>query len=469
MSRVDQTSEDFLVSPDISPKRKVEGDEKKAASNGQQSGDSATAFPRKKSNIRGFNPTALEPVVAEHEPGEIKVVIQRTPKAEHDIKPDGHEQQTKIAELVEKHGKGFPRDDSGWVTEATSDCGTATNFDADVPLPILGFKSAGSSIADYSDEEDNEGQIGDQEGPFSSREHILQHPAGGVQSGPYRLRDLKDTKQQILLPKTRGREGNGFPNNSIRLFPTIAKDTNTDTAAPRPSVTRQLSNPFRRGNYRRVEPAGQFQFKRRGNAPSKYEFRDSVSEYSPDMDTSSPLPARSKQDNIDGITINLTIDSTNRHTAAEAQRAVSQFPRLSSLEDTQATREFRREAGLIDDAPPSIYERRRPRNLNLDQQFAMGAPSSFDNEPASNCSFEFDLIPLDEAQAKLKRQRDSGETDETDPPDVRFKQSRSATLTKVPSSENPILPPTPARLRHGYRETSQGKAIFCLPTYSILC
>ncbi|KAK7742434.1 hypothetical protein SLS62_010742 [Diatrype stigma] len=457
MNRADQADEDGFATPNASPNGKVDKGKKPAAFNGHQVRDASASFSRRRPNhLHGFNTTALQPIVAEHEPGEIRILIQRKPNVES----NEEERQGKVNESDEQYDRDIPRSESGWVTEATSDCG-GTDFNSDVPVPTLGYKVAGSSIADYSDEEDDQGNMGCyQEGPFSSREHILQHPATEEQPTGYEIRNLKDTKQKVLFPKTRkGREGNGFPQNSLRLFPAI-----TDPAPSRPSSTRQLSNPFRQGNYRRVDPDSKFQFKR--NASSKYDFRDSTSEYNLTMDGSNdthgadtipPLPTRPEQENGGGITFGLTIDRSGRSTETEARRDLSPYLKLIPLQDAQAAQKTRREAGLIDETLPSHHKRRRPRDLDVEVQPWTDIPLSFPHEPASACSFEFSLLPLDEARAKLKKQRDSGETDETEPPDVRFKRSKSAAWTRTPSAESPLPVPTPARLRYDHRETSEGK------------
>lgn len=467
MNRADQADEDDIVTPDASPNGKVNKGKKPAVFNGRQVRNASASFSRRRPNIlHGFNTTALQPIVAEHEPGEIRVVIQHKPNVES----NEEEQQNKVNDSDEKHDKDLPRSESGWVTEATSDCG-GTDFNSDVPVPTLGYKIAGSSIADNSDEDDYQSDIGCyQEGPFSSREHILQHPANEEQSTGYEIRNLKDTKQKVLFPKTkRSREGNGFPQNSLRLFPII-----TDPAPSRPSITRQLSNPFRQGSYRRVDPDSKFLFKRR-DASSKYDFRDSASEYNLNMDVSNdtqgaetipPLPTRPEPENQDGTTFGLTIDRGDRSTEAEARRVVSPYLKLIPLQDAQAAQKARREAGLIDETLPSHHKRRRPRDLDLDVQPWTDIPLSLPHEPASACSFEFPLLPLDEARAKLKKQRDSGETDETEPSDVRFKRTKSAAWTKTSSVESPIPVPTPARLRPGHRETSEGKTIHYHPSYT---
>ncbi|RYP62982.1 hypothetical protein DL770_009487 [Monosporascus sp. CRB-9-2] len=421
LRRLEQASEGTLVSPEGSPNGKAVASERQTITR-KQSRDAAARFLRDKPNGRFFNPSPLQSTApADTEPRDVKVVIHHAPEFE----PDEKDHQGKAIERSKKHlnvggtgGRSFPRDatsDSGWVTEATSDIGSAADIDSDGPFPTTGFKQAGSSIADYSDDDDD---IDHNRGPFTSREHILHHPKSEAQVNSYELRSLKDTKQSVFLPKTRGHEVSGFPQNSIRLFSTQTVK-HTDAGGRRPSAIRQLSNPFRQGSYRKADADSSFQFKPRGNGASKYEFRDSASEYTPAMEsnqatcgtiTSLPSRAASKRWTGSGITVGLTIDTTDRGVEAEDGQNKAYPPRLGSLQNTQKMQKSAREAGFINETLPSNYLYRGPRNTELDKQFAKGTPGSFDYEPASACSFGFELLPLDEAQAKLKRQRDSDPT-----------------------------------------------------------
>ncbi|RYO95431.1 hypothetical protein DL766_004256 [Monosporascus sp. MC13-8B] len=463
LSRLEQASEGTLVSPEGSPNAKAAASERPTI-NSKQSRDAAARFLRDKPNGRFINPSPLQSA-GDTEPRNVKVVIHHAPEFEPDEK--GH--QHKATERSKKHlnvgctgGKSFPRDatsDSGWVTEATSDIGSAADVGSDCPFPATGFKQAGSSIADYSDDDDD---IDHNRGPFTSRQHILHQPRSGAQVNSYERRNLKDRKQLIFLPKTRGHEVNGFPQNSIRLFSTRTVK-HTDAGGRRPSTIRQLSNPFGQGSYRRAAADSNFQFKPRGNGASKYEFRDSASEYTPVMEsnqatcgttTSPPSRAASKRRTGSGITVGLTIDTTERGVEVEGGQNRAPLQRFGPLQNAQRMQKSAREAKFVDETLPPNYLYRRPRNMELDKQFAMGTPGSFGHEPTSACSFGFELLPLDEAQAKLKRQRDSGETDETEPASVRFKRVRSVASGQACSNSSPLQPPTAARLRRDQHQNT---------------
>ncbi|RYP80498.1 hypothetical protein DL769_002437 [Monosporascus sp. CRB-8-3] len=318
LSRLEQASEGTLVSPEGSPNGKAAASEQPTI-NRKQSRDAVARFLRDKPNGRFFNPSPLQSAAAtDTEPRDVKVVIHHAPEFE----PDKKDGQDKATERSKKHldvggtgGKSFPRDatsDSGWVTEATSDIGSAADIGSDCPFPATGFKQAGSSIADYSDDDDD---IDHNRGPFTSREHILHHP--------------------------------GIMESNQATCGTI---------------------------------------------------------------TSLPSRAASKRRTGSGITVGLTIDTTDRGLEVEGGQNGAHLQRLGSLQNAQKMQKSVREAGFVDETLPSNYLYRRPRNMELDKQFAMGAPGSFDHEPASACSFGFELLPLDEAQAKLKRQRDSDPT-----------------------------------------------------------
>ncbi|RYP41119.1 hypothetical protein DL767_001280 [Monosporascus sp. MG133] len=465
LSRLEQASEGTLVSPEGSPNGKAAASERQTITR-KRSRDAAPWFLRDKPNGRFFNPSPLQSAAdADTEPRDVKVVIHHAPEFE----PDEKVHQDKAIERPKNHlnvggtgGRSFPRDatsDGGWVTEATSDIGSAADIGSDGPFPTTGFKQAGSSIADYSDDDD---EIDHNRGPFTSREHILHHPRSEAQVNSYELRSLKNTKQSVFLPRTRGHEVSAFPQNSVRLFSTQTVKP-TDAGGRRPSAIRQLSNPFRQGSYRRADADSSFPFKPRGNGASKYEFRDSASECTPAIEsnqatcgtiTSLPSRAASKRRTGSGITVGLTIDTTDRGLEVEGGQNRAHQPRLGSPQNAQKMQKWAREAGFIDETLPSNYLYRRPRNMELDKQFAMGAPGSFDHEPASACSFGFELLPLDEAQAKLKRQRDSGETDETEPASVRFKRVRSVASSQACSNSSPLQPPTAARLRRDQHQNA---------------
>ncbi|RYP62712.1 hypothetical protein DL771_009603 [Monosporascus sp. 5C6A] len=465
LSRLEQASEGTLVSPEGSPNGKAAASEWQSI-NRKQSRDAAARFLCDKPNGRLFSPSPLQSAAAaDTEPRDVKVVIHHAPEFE----PHEKVHQDKAIQRSKKHlnvggtdGKSFPRDatsDSGWVTEATSDIGSAAEIGSDGPFPATGFKQAGSSIADYSDDDDD---IDRNRGPFTSREHILHQPRSEAQANSYELRSRKDRKQLVFLPKTRGHEVSGFPQNSIRLFSTQTVK-HADAGGRRPSTIRQLSNPFGQGSYRRADADSSFQFKPRGNGASKYEFRDSASEYTPAMEsnqatcgTITSLPSRtaSKRRTGSGITVGLTINTTDRGLEAEGGQNRAHHARVGSLQNAQKMQKSAREAGVIDETLPSNYLYRRPRNMELDKQFAMGNPGLFDHEPASACSFGFELLPLDEAQAKLKRQRDSGETDETEPASVRFKRVRSVASSQACADSSPLQPPTAARLRRDQHQNA---------------
>ena len=449
------TSDASFASPANSPIKRA-GNRDISVVSPPQSRGVAGPILRERSSLRHSSTSSIQQPIslADGQPHKIKVVIQRASNerfsdaAERDRASRSYDPYSTVRR---NRARVIPREmtsDSGWVTEATSDVGSSWDASSDAPFPAFDFKAAGSSIADYSDDETTD--AGTQNGPFTSRDRILQHPRGQDKTGPYVVHNLKGANQQVLLPKGQGRDGSGFPQNSMRLF--SPKSKGAEITPRRPGGVRQLSNPFRQGSYRRADMNDNFQFKRR-NDPSRYEFRDSTSEYGPAINSNhatrgsiscppSPVQLDQDQDRDDGITIGLTISNVN---SARKPHKVHVGNKVDH------------DAKFVSATIDSTSRSRQSRDITVDRQFAMNTPSYFDYEPGSARSLsvrnDFELLPLDEAQAKLKRQRESGETDETEPASVRFKRARSRASSQALSTSTSPQPPSLARVRNGQQQT----------------
>ncbi|KAI1490071.1 hypothetical protein F5X96DRAFT_679315 [Biscogniauxia mediterranea] len=369
-----------------------------------------------------FDPDALRATVGgERRVRDIKIVIDRKPQNEFDngspYAGAGNSNHLK-ASANDVHGD--------WVTETTSEFGSVSYYGG--PTNKLfggGVKATGSSIADYSDD------ITDNlHGHFGAQDHIIQHPTGGGQYDSYGIRRLKDTKQP----------------NSIRLFSSKQKD---EPSTFRPSLGRKLSNPF--SNHRRGNAIGRLSFGFERKTSSKYEFRDSTSEYGiagasnkatcgTYESLGSHLPATGEENHQS------TTDARfDRSAEYEADRNPS--ARTSAFQDVPITPERGYDNERSDTPFPSAYGSRQQQDL-CKKQFAAATSSRWDDEPSSvNSKFEFELLPLNLAQEKHKRERNSKDTDETDPASDRIRRKKGAKSGKNAPKSSPLQPPFPAHVR----------------------
>ncbi|KAI0008145.1 hypothetical protein F4779DRAFT_463598 [Xylariaceae sp. FL0662B] len=451
MSRVGPPSEGTLVSPEASPNEKTGT---KRSTSKPSSRNNTTTSRRKRPEGKVFDSSAaMSMPTSEKQVRDIKVVINPRPRLDLDegVEHDRAKESKKRDVPANDTYKTLPKDfasDGDWVTEATSEAGFG---EGPVPRAQLA-KATGSSIADFSDDEHI-----DIHGHFGSHDHILQHPVGQAQPESYELRNLKDTKQPIFLPKTRANRPTAFPENSIRLYSSNGNE-NDKSGQSRPPLLRKWSNPFTKGGKdRRGGTGGQFGYKIERNGPSKYDFRDSASEYTPAMPSNQATCG----------TVNAGTYGTLPHAASETtcddellnghghidlpndKPPNSQPGKLDSSREFQATPRIGYERRLVDEAYPIRYNKYRPRPL--DKDIAIAVPCSYNGEPLSATSkFEFELLPLDQAQLKYKQQRESGETDETEDARVRYKRAKSNASSRGFSASSPIDPPLPTHARDGF-------------------
>ncbi|KAI0473841.1 hypothetical protein GGR56DRAFT_696438 [Xylariaceae sp. FL0804] len=326
---------------------------------------------------------------------------------------------------LQRAGTRLPReetDNRDWVTESTSEVGFGGIAPMESPYSP-GVKATGSSIADYSDCGDGHRLAG----PFGSREPILQHPAGESKPEGYEVKRLKDTKQRVFLP----RRTNRFPENSTRLCSTTAKPEAT-TDHPVFAAGSKPLNPFGQGSFRRADARGDFTQGLRRNGPSKYDFRDSISDYTPaasneatcgtratDTYASLPKPEEYLPHDTDAqfdrsVEINAERNPSSRFSALRDMVTPRREPKISQLAE-------RRGKG--------------PSQMVIDdhgrKQFATTTAFTLEEEPRTPFNLPCELLPLDLAQKRNKMQRESGETDET----------ATAKAYSVPS---PLSPPRPA-------------------------
>ncbi|KAI1421377.1 hypothetical protein F5Y12DRAFT_790014 [Xylaria sp. FL1777] len=336
-------------------------------------------------------------------------------------------------------------EDGDWVTEATSDAGFGRSTST-LPEPPLteGFKKAGSSLADYSDD-----GLEDMLDRFGSRERIIQHPAGDEQCKLYDIRRTKESRFSALL----SRRQKIFPEKSGRRW---ASTTQEETGQFRPHILPKNKEPYQEVDTIRAKSSGRLIFDFDDNAPPRYEFRDSVSEYEPAVastkancgmyqyDTNRSLPSPMSDIGEDNH-LPTTDDHFNRSADLDADRDPSKsFSRQNKA--YQATIHTQ-------DPELSIYAVDNTDQLEeINRDFA--AASSYYDQPSANSvrsKFNFELLPLDLAQKKNKLQRSNGETNETESAAARLKRKHS--LRSI-EAVTPTLEPPP-------------KAFFTSPDLSI--
>lgn len=326
--------------------------------------------------------------------------------------------------------------DSAWVTEADSELDDISDI-LDNPI---GIKQAGSSVVCCS-EDDREKRPG----TFASRFRTLQHPAGPES---YELHDLKGTKQSVMLPKTRFQGTGGYPNNSTRFFSDNVKTNQDANKMPR-NLTGKLTNPFgQRSSYRRADFEGNFTT-RANRDGTKYEFRESISEYPTTQAESPGLQPSGSHGSLVGAGLEL-----RRPSKRLREDLASKTPNSTSSNCSQVTTSSSKTAKanskklwkprLVDQA----YPIRNGRWWEAERDYAGQLPSptlaSFNGEPiTSDAKFQFQLLSLTDAQRKNKEQRESGETDETEPAHIRYQRAMSHSSSRGQALSSPIEVPRP--------------------------
>ncbi|KAJ2988676.1 hypothetical protein NUW58_g3849 [Xylaria curta] len=382
--------------------------------------DDDASFRRAGPQGKIFEPSSLPTARNGKKPiRQIKVVIGR--ESETDKNNQSHNDAQ--AEVQHERRDVFS-EDGDWVTEATSEVGFGFCNDVVTGRPLTGgLKRAGSSLADYSDD-GNEGTVD----RFGSCERILQYQTGVELYSD--VQRSKESKFSALLP----RRYNAFPESTNHRWESTAQQ---GPAQFRPQVLRRNTNLYRDGGVGRQGATRRLVFDFDQNAPPKYEFRDSVSEYEPagastkancgthQYDTQGSLPSPVSE---------IGEDNRNSISSSYLDQSIELngdriSPNTSRKRKTYATIHRSRDMKF------SIYAADRRRQLQELNKREFAAGSSYYDPPSISSvrsKFNFELLPLDLAQQKNKIQRDSGETNETESAAARLKRKKSA-----PSIERP--------------------------------
>ncbi|KAJ8132466.1 hypothetical protein O1611_g1158 [Lasiodiplodia mahajangana] len=392
-------------------------------------------FPFQQTRPRGniLNPSGLPTVRTGEKPHRnIKVVIGR----DSGTSKNGQNHCGARVEADNKH-RDVVSEDGDWVTEATSDVGFGLRTSTLPGRPLVGgFKRAGSSIADYSDD-GNEDTVD----RFGSRERILQHPA----DKPYKpcdVRRVNDSKFGALLP----RRNNGFPENANRRWESAGQQ---EPGQFRPQVLRKNTNPFRERFNKRIDTPKRLVFDFDQNYPPRYQFRDSVSDYEPAIASTRANCGTNQYGTHGSLQSPVSeIEEDNHPPTTDAH-----FERSADFDvDGNLSNGFPRQNGACQTPHHtqgfkfSIYAAERQKQLEeLQRQQEFAAASSYYDPPSASSvrsKFNFELLPLNLAQLKNKRQRDNGETNETETAAARLKRKKDTLLADPGTS--PIEPPARA-------------------------
>ncbi|KAI0521514.1 hypothetical protein F5B22DRAFT_643680 [Xylaria bambusicola] len=364
----------------------------------------------------------------------IKVVIGRESK----ISKDNHEGNGAYNDAKHDH-RDICSEDGDWITEATSDVGFGIST---VPLaegPLTGgFKKAGSSIADYSD--DGYEDILDR---FGSQERILQNPEGDDKDKMSFSRRMNQPKFASVFSR---RHGTRLELSSLPW----ASTTQEEAGQFRPQILRKNKNPYREFNNRQNKTSGRLVFNFDQNAPPRYEFRDSISEYEPAAastkancgtriyDTRGSLPSP-VSDVAEENHLHNTDTEFNRSAEFDADAILSNnFPQQSKHCQT---------VGLGQDTRFSIYAADRKNQIEGIDNREFAAASSYYDQPSANSvrsKFNFELLPLDQARRRDRSKRYSGEINEDEPTAARIKRNQS--VRSIKRTHSPPKPPTKAFL-----------------------
>ncbi|TRX94207.1 hypothetical protein FHL15_004975 [Xylaria flabelliformis] len=387
-------------------------------------GDNVFRHTRPQGSI--FSPTRLPKVGGERQVRHIKVVIGRESETGKDT-PDHYDAHNNIRN--ERHD--IPSEDSDWVTEATTDAGFGVSSNAVSGRALTKrFKRAGSSIADYSDD-GNESAVD----RFGSRERIIPHLSGEEKSKCYDLQRLDGSKLAFLLP----RPHNAFLRNANRLW---ESNTQQGPSHFHPRILSQNTKTGQNIGSRRLV----FDFDQ--NAPPKYEFRDSVSEYELAKSNTKSDCGANYYDTYGSLTSSASKTGEDLHNAT----ADAHFDRYANHDgDRDPPNTSSRQSTACQtprhnqDMRLSIYAADRQRQLKELEQQEFAIASSYYDPPSGSSvrsKFKFELLPLDQAWHKNKQQRESGETNETESARTRLKRKKSFPSLNFPTN-NTLERPAP--------------------------
>lgn len=344
---------------------------------------------------------------------------QKRHSAQVDDKNDDHDQGSDIAD---------------WVTEATSDSGRDSGRDTLPECHLSGeFKKAGSSIADYSDDGNETVATVD---TYGSRERIIRYSEGSKKDESSNVRYPKESKLAALVPRLQ----NGALDATNRRWESTTQQEPTQF---RPQDLRKNANPYRQLGSGRSDTFQRLAFNFNKDCPPRFEFRDSVSEYEP---TAASTKANcgtheyNTQNSLPSPAPEIKEDATADH-SANSNRPSGPSNAVTHHDDSCQT------PCRSQDDKPSIYAADRQKQLEEQEFIAVSSyePRSYEPpyEPPSvdsvKSKFDFELVPLDQAQKKIKEQREAGQTNVTETAEGRINGKQG--MSSFDLATSPLEPP----------------------------
>ncbi|XDG08757.1 hypothetical protein ABKA04_008372 [Annulohypoxylon sp. FPYF3050] len=266
---------------------------------------------------------------------------------------------------------------------------------------------------------------------FRSRPRLLQHPAAKDQTEEYEMHYMTGSNKPLLLPKVQRSVTEGFEDSSRSLASPKTENSVFSSGVRKVSAV----NPFLRADSARhnlspEEKTIPINFTGR----RRYEFRDSMT----------TLATQTQSARISNAITEKSTDGADVNPHAEDPATVKQSDSghlstgQSSSKQVEVSPTKLEEIRFVDiDYPHRPKRIRQPIKGRGDD--TMVESISHVELMTSKSKFNFELIPLDEAQRLNKKQRETGETDETE-------SSLERKLRLANSDSIQLVPMTPAHM-----------------------
>ncbi|KAI0881491.1 uncharacterized protein GGS22DRAFT_196440 [Annulohypoxylon maeteangense] len=325
--------------------------------------------------------------------------------------------------------------DDWCTTEMNSEAGFVSGTSMNHPNII---QPTGSSVAGNSEE-----SVWRMPTTVRYRPRVIQHPGLKGQQESYEMHTMKPSKWPVLLPKGQHSRPGGYPENSSRCF--TVGESNEHPTSPMRNVS--STNPFLRiDSNRRNMDSGSLILPTSYTGRSRFEFRDSVSTFATQTLERHPSNARlsmAPTESGDGVLEKVPLRENLPVVKSESDDSLAE---QTSSKVVEVSSQKPSDPCLVDQDYPNRRMASRKISKDKDPNWVDLEPSTSNAELMSSRSkFEFELIPLDEAQRLNKEQRDCGETDETESTIKRCLRAENVKSIRAVSN-------TPARIPHPLRK-----------------
>ncbi|KAI0204648.1 hypothetical protein F4808DRAFT_475120 [Astrocystis sublimbata] len=419
LSTTNQASRDY--NPYLQPftERDISRDLRHLGGNAERSigmfnSSDATGHVPPKTRPQGeiFSPTRLPKVSGGKPIRQIKVIIGQDSENDSD-----NEDDSDMTDLFPYDRREIPTAECDWVTETASEAGfEACSNESPEQDSVKRFNKAGSSLADYSDD-GHESSMGG----FGSRERIIPHPTSDGNEKPSGTPRLNAAKLAFLLPRQR----NPFQKNANSLWENSAQQQAGHL--PKQDLN-QNTHPFRNISSRRLV----FNFDQ--NAPPKYQFRDSVSDYEPAKASIKSNCGTNQYDTFGSLP---SSGSSLKENHYEPTSSTHDDRAVDASGDRDGRKEIHCSTDYLQDNELSTYAADRQEQLEELEHQDFAAASSYHEPPSADTvrsKFNFELVPLDLIRNKAKGQRRGRDDHEMEPlTRNKLKHQQSSSLTTHPT------------------------------------